>query len=832
MQFKILFSCLIILASLTCQAQNQSVIDSLKNELKISSDKERVDLLNSLINQYHRTDSVQATLYWQEVKKLAEQLNYTTGLAEAHYYYALMLMLHGYQDAAEESYLNGTFVASQEEGNYILRARILNGRGINVYYQGDYDKAKSFHYEALELLDTVDDSRIRAQSWQSIANAWYSQGESDSARHYYDLALQIHESNNDVSSMALCLNNIGNIYKYQSNYPKALDYFFKTLEIDQSLQDSINMAMDYNNIGAIYQNQGNTTLALDYMLRGLKIRESRSSKRSLLNSYYNIGWVYSGISDFENAKSYFEKSLELSKQTQNLAMIAFSSSGLGDVHLNLGAYEKAEKYLQDAVSIRQDLGLQLEWVQSITLLGKLALIKGEYQKSKAYLEDALDVAKELNAAREISIAARIATDLSAKIGNYKSAYDYHVLHKAMDDNLKNEDNTRKITLLEADFKYEQERQQIASENKANLLIEQQKLTVQRYYTYAAICGLAVIVFVTFIIYRNYRQKKQANDLLGKQNKQINEQAQDLEEKNKKLLELDQFKQDMTSMVVHDLKNPLSIIIQKGEQKTASIARKMLNLVLNILDVQKFEDTKVELHKEKIPLSKIIENAIEEVKDLLGEKNLTIETQGEDFEIEADVELMQRVVTNLLTNAIKYSPLNVSLQVAINETNDGLVEFMLTDQGPGIPKEKQAIIFDRYIQADKTQTTRVKSTGLGLAFCKLTVEAHGGKIGVISEEGTGASFWFTLNPESEASELSVSSPQTNAELSSLEKEKLLAMGTQLKDLKIYESTELEKLLQRLKPEKDSALEHYSEQLINASYQGNEEAYENLLKAIYS
>lgn len=349
-------------------------------------------------------------------------------------------------------------------------------------------------------------------------------------------------------------------------------------------------------------------------------------------------------------------------------------------------------------------------------------------------------------------------------------------------------------------------------------------------SYATYLGVLIMI-IWGLIRLNTRRLEAENRKLEKvvteRTEEIEKQKEELKSKNQQLIELDQFKQDMTSMVVHDLKNPLGAIIQKGEAKTSSIARKMLNLVLNILDVQKFEEASIELDRQEISFSKLLENAMEEVRESINEKNLSIKIEGASSIVNVDVELIERVLINFLTNAIKYSPMNAELKAQIVLENN-LLRFSLEDNGPGIPVEKQSIIFDRYIQVDKTKATRIKSTGLGLTFCKMAIEAHGGQVGVTSSEGEGAIFWFTLPATQQMEEvINLKSEPSINKLTEEEKRNFKAILPELVELKIYQGTEIETLLRGLSVEDNSGIARLIDKIIDAAYTMNEELYNHLL-----
>jgi len=232
--------------------------------------------------------------------------------------------------------------------------------------------------------------------------------------------------------------------------------------------------------------------------------------------------------------------------------------------------------------------------------------------------------------------------------------------------------------------------------------------------------------------------------------------------NEKLNQLNNFKEDMTNMIVHDLKAPLSAVINakliKDEQLRNDLVQqsgyKMLNLVQNILNVYKYENSKIELIKTNFVLIESINSALEEVLLLAKQKSLTFEiSKVLNCTINADEELIRRVFVNLLSNAVKFSPKlgEITIDASINQNNT--VKIYVTNQGVGIPKEKQKLIFERFGQDKKVGDGVISSTGLGLTFCKMAIEAHDGEIGVISETETGARFWLTL-PNAEYNQISV------------------------------------------------------------------------------
>jgi signal transduction histidine kinase len=236
-----------------------------------------------------------------------------------------------------------------------------------------------------------------------------------------------------------------------------------------------------------------------------------------------------------------------------------------------------------------------------------------------------------------------------------------------------------------------------------------------------------------------------------QKQEIEKQAKTLQETNQKILELGKFKDSMTHMIVHDLKNPLNTILNVSlmddvPEKSSLIheaGREMNNLVMNILDIYKYENTTMVLNKESVNIKDLINEAIDDVSFLGKLRDVVFSVEiHENYIIILDISIIHRVLVNILTNAIKFSPLGGKIEINAIAEAPSFINISVKDYGPGIRRERQKTIFDRY-QSEAQQDNLLISTGLGLNFCKLAVESHGGKISVESTEMQGAKFSMDL-----------------------------------------------------------------------------------------
>ena len=232
------------------------------------------------------------------------------------------------------------------------------------------------------------------------------------------------------------------------------------------------------------------------------------------------------------------------------------------------------------------------------------------------------------------------------------------------------------------------------------------------------------------------------------------------------LRLEQARADLTHMIVHDLRNPLSSIMSSLELIRARLqdptmdipldrlfavaqrsGERLFGLIDSILDVACLESGKAELTYQVIDVGDMVREVVEQLRPVAVGRDIHL-----DFHIphglppvKGDRGLLLRTLTNLLDNALKFTPSYGEVQVTVDRTSADVLQFAVSDTGPGIPLEYQERIFDQFA---RLPSERVRGTGIGLALCKLAVEAHGGRIWVESRPGEGTTFFFTLplNPE--------------------------------------------------------------------------------------
>nr|BFF16944.1 hypothetical protein GCM10025730_04650 [Promicromonospora thailandica] len=227
-------------------------------------------------------------------------------------------------------------------------------------------------------------------------------------------------------------------------------------------------------------------------------------------------------------------------------------------------------------------------------------------------------------------------------------------------------------------------------------------------------------------------------------------------------EVERIKDEFVSVVSHELRTPLTAIrgaltlldsdalADSPEQSTRMIhialtsSERLSRLVDDILDTERLEAGTTQLHLTDHPLDTLVTAAVDQVSVLADDAGITLHAARCPETVRADAERIVQTLTNLLGNAVRFSPAGSTVHVTATPVGD-LVEIRVDDQGRGIPPDKLETIFRRFEQVDASDTRERGGSGLGLTIARSIVEGHGGRLWAVSDgEGTGSSFRFTLH----------------------------------------------------------------------------------------
>jgi signal transduction histidine kinase len=347
------------------------------------------------------------------------------------------------------------------------------------------------------------------------------------------------------------------------------------------------------------------------------------------------------------------------------------------------------------------------------------------------------------------------------------------------------------------------------------------------------------------------QKFELAQELEEKNKEINRQKDDLLKQSESLKnayeeikKLDNFRQKMVRMIIHDLKNPLNVIINiagkpdaksEGTEIIKKLSWDMLELILNILEVNKLESSKMKISMSTFDLSLILRNQYEKFSFTLTSSKVELKTNLPDpCLLYADKKLTERIFDNLISNALKFTPSGGFISVSAGEEGN-LIRIEINDSGVGIPQNILKEVFDEFVHGETITGDYSNSTGIGLAFCKLAVEEQGGKIGISSSPGNGTTVWFTLVKGELSDNKEVIEQENflaiNYSPGSFNNDDIQLLRPYLNELKltgIYELSSILRILGNDVFKSNERLQKWSLEIEKAAYKADEESFYKLLE----
>ncbi|OFY25805.1 MAG: hypothetical protein A2309_09885 [Bacteroidetes bacterium RIFOXYB2_FULL_35_7] len=401
------------------------------------------------------------------------------------------------------------------------------------YRNNDPEKAMQYGKQGLFLAQKIAYKRGTAICYNNIGNVHNIQGSYLDAIEYYQKSIDINEELGDKKSVAHCYGNIGIIYKEQGNYPKAIEYYQQSLKKDEELGDKKGMAQCFGNIGIVYYNQGNFSKAIEYMQKDMEIAEELRDNKGMASCYNNLGVIYIEQKKYSKALEYYQMSLKISEKSGDKKGIAQCYGNFGIAYYAQGNYPNALKYYQQALAIFEELGNK----GGITItLGNIASSYNKlkkYNNAIEYAEKSLKIAKEIGSLDDEMIAFENLAEAYDSLGNTKKELIYYKLFTMAKDSLFNEEKHKQITKMEAIYQTEKKQKEIELKN-TQLAKKEVEVKQQKTQKFAFIGSFILMLILSVVIFKSYRDKKKANILLTEQKHEIEEKNEELNQQNAEL----------------------------------------------------------------------------------------------------------------------------------------------------------------------------------------------------------------------------------------------------------------------------------------------------------
>lgn len=588
--------------------------------------------------------------------------------------------------------------------------------------------------EVVKIARSIGDTTLLSESLFYLGEAYMIQSEyiKSLEAHYesFKIRLQMKDPRNISASMM----SLGNLYREIKNYELALQFNFDNIKYLKSQNDLQNLGMTYLIIGQIYLVQHKHKIASDYLEKALQVFNSPDLKpKFYTREHYiadvqnNIGWNYNMWGKPEKALPFLKASLAIKERERNPRMLSYVCHTLGETYFSLGQFSESQKYFERSLKLILSVGLTKELVVLYDNLSKLEFAKKNFKKAYEYKN------------RSVLIKDSIFSEEKLEVMNqFKIASE----------------NEKRI--LEKNFL----QQQLLTQKK---LVEKQNIIL-----ISITCGLLVFLGMLIYLLKINNDKKWLNLKLSAksarisaQNDEIIQQKDALEKAFEEIKGLNATKDRFFSIIAHDLRGPLNSLsafssllfehtdsLSKDDIKNLGSKLKnevdnTIDLTNNLLTWARNQMKKSNFAPVSVQLNEIISKNIGLLTPIAQNKGIELRAEmPHSIIVFADIDQLDFIIRNLISNAIKFTFPGGKIQVNITRKGE-MAEVSVSDTGVGMSKQVSQKIFNLDSNHSTEGTEGEKGTGLGLSLCRDFVELNGGEIWVESEQEKGSVFSFTL-----------------------------------------------------------------------------------------
>jgi two-component system, sensor histidine kinase and response regulator len=551
---------------------------------------------------------------------------------------------------------------------------------------------------------------------------------------------------------------LGLTYRNYYLFEEAYLWYTTALDLSKRAKYLEGEAYCYDNLGVLYYNQRQFRKAEIQLLQGEVLFKNLNHSLGLSYIYTHLSWVMNEYQDYNRALEYAQKSLKARLFLKDKLQIGNARRDVALAQMGLRKYREAELNLNEALTLAESLNNFTAIADYLQSLAVLHLQTKRYDEAQKQAQVSYQLGVDYYSRNQIMKSAKTLAEIAKAQNQMTEAYEFLSIHYTYKDSLFNEDITRKTIELESNIKFMQRERVLESEQRIKDRLAEERINRERFGRFVLTGLLLLAVGMGVLIYRSRRALSNSNTLLQESNQTLALQKQSIQEQAEQLDDLNLFKSKLFSIVSHDLRTPLATLAGSldlikedlmDEQEFKEIlpelssnVNNIQNLLDNLLTWARGQMRGQKIAPEKFDLSLLIKEKMDLYGQMAAQKQLQVKDQSENgLRVYADKNMVDLVLRNLFSNAIKFSRINDHITLRSAREN-GHVMLEISDTGIGIPPDNMKKLFTN--QALSTRGTHGEAgTGLGLQLCKEFLEKNGGKIQVKSQAGQGSTFTITL-----------------------------------------------------------------------------------------
>jgi signal transduction histidine kinase len=565
------------------------------------------------------------------------------------------------------------------------------------------------------------------------------------------LLIQKSKENSRPDLEALARMNMGLFYMRKMQQEKAIQQFFLAEKLFIKVGIKEYLGFIYSNVGAAYRHAKDYQNARNYFTKSIE-NISNKDRKQKAQVWNRLGDIQRDLGLIDSAFISYFTSLSIAEKN-DYAVFANNYNNLGDLHKLSKNYDSSLYYYNFSISY-------IVGADSIENLAEnhssIAHLNSLFNKPKGIIDNitkSIYLLEGKSTNFELYNSYSNAVEIYAKLDIKDSLIKY--LHKLLELELTTQKERYTTNMLTIELEHVLDQK----EHENNLLKSESKF--QTLVNYLLVAIVILVILAGILLFIQIRNKKKENRILIEQKEAINKAKDKLQTAYNDIHELNATKDKFFSIIAHDLRNPLGSfrsITQMmltfkddmpAEEHTEFLelikksADSVYNLLENLLEWSRSQRGQIKLNISTFDLNKVIENTINLASLTAKNKGIQITYSNKgSSQIKADYELLNTILRNITSNAIKFTPQNgkISINVESNKSNHTIA---VKDNGIGMTKEVIDQLFRIDVSVTTLGTSTEKGSGLGLILCKEFVELHGGKIWVESEPNVGSSFYFSI-----------------------------------------------------------------------------------------
>jgi two-component system sensor histidine kinase/response regulator len=627
-----------------------------------------------------------------------------------------------------------------------------------LYTTKEFNKALLYVNQTSKLSEQLNYTKGLAESSYFRALIYTERNDYFNAIDNYNRSRKHYLKLKDTLGVAKVSNSIGLLEIKRGNYATGLKNSLAAIDIFEKQDLKGELSAAYNNLAEAYFKTNQIDKAIDFNFKALEIRRVINDKSGIKESTKNIADLYSIRQEHRKAIEYYEKVLEILNPETDQDLRGEILPKLGSEYLRFNEYEKASKYLIEGLKYNRKQGNDEGILRALNAIGNLNLQKRKVKLAELQLNEANVIAKRIDNKTALLENYKLHIALDSTRGYFQNAFFWQNKYYDLKETLSKLDqpvfptDVNPLDLSETST---------SSEANLKTVIPTIAKTswfnkpLVRYGSIAAFILLLTLLLFSWLKTKSFKEtiKKQKTQLAQEKerNEAILEQTHHLEEVN-------QVKDKLFSIVSHDLKDSISSIkafldllkedsISKEEfndliPELSENANNASSLLFNLLNWSKSQMQNLEPKPELFNMQEVFHNKMALVEQKVEDKRIVLIDESQRDFVYADKSMLEIVIQNLITNAVKFSRTGDVITVSNQDVN-GMALICVEDTGVGISRENIEKLFNANKNFTTVGTKNEKGTGLGLTIAKDLVELNNGRIWVESTQNVGSKFFIEL-----------------------------------------------------------------------------------------